>query len=424
MANQVQGFKIPPEQRQSALSLTAVWAGNMICLPALMVGGFLAVGLTIGQVFLALVLGFAVILVYMCLVGIQACDLGLPTVSLAESALGKTGSRFVISLLLGIACVGWFGVQAAVCGASFSAMLGGMTGVVIPQTASTLFWGIVMLLTAVFGYKAIKYLNYIVVPLLVLVLGYSAYAALFTGEGVKAIAAYVPAQNTGLLSGIVMVVGSFALGGVISGDYSRFARSRSDVVKSSIFGVLPVSILIMSLGAATAIASGQSDITQILVALGLPSMGLLVLVLATWSTNIVNAYSGGLAVSNLLGFDESKFKITTAIAGLLGTILGAAGLMAKFMTFLSVLSSFIPPVAGVMIAAYWIEGKGKPENFKSVEGVNWAGIIAFAVGAAVAYITANVIPFFAAPVNGIVVSIVLYLVLIKVIPAKALGGIS
>jgi cytosine permease len=421
MAGQGSGFKIPPEQRQSALSLTAVWAGNMICLPALMVGGFLAAGLTFGQVFLALVLGFAVILVYMCLIGMQAEDLGLPTVSLAEGALGIAGARFVISLLIGIACVGWFGVQAAVCGSSFSAMLGNITGFVIPKTISTFFWGIVMLLTAVFGYKAIKYLNYIVVPLLVLVLGYSAYAALFKGEGAKAIAAYTPAQNTGLLSGIVIVVGSFALGGVIAGDYSRFAKSRADVVKSSIFGVLPVSLLIMSLGAATAIASGQYDITQILVTLGLPSLGLLVLVLATWSTNIINAYSGGIAVSNLLGFDESKFKITTAIAGLLGTILGAAGLMEKFSAFLSVLSSFIPPVAGVMIAAYWIVGQGRPGNFKSVKGVNISGVIAFALGAAVAYITANVIPFFAAPVNGIVVSIIAYIILIKVIPAKT-GG--
>jgi cytosine permease len=65
----------------------------MICLPALMVGGFLAAGLTFGQVFLALVLGFAIILVYMCLIGMQAEDLGLPTVSLAENALGIAGSR-------------------------------------------------------------------------------------------------------------------------------------------------------------------------------------------------------------------------------------------------------------------------------------------------------------------------------------------
>ena len=54
-------------------------------------------------------------------------------------------------------------------------------------------------------------------------------------------------------------------------------------------------------------------------------VGLIALVLATWTTNVTNAYSGGLALSNLLGFDESRFKITTGVAGGIGT-LGAIGL--------------------------------------------------------------------------------------------------
>mgnify|MGYP003623626999 CR=1 FL=1 len=82
-------------------------------------------------------------------------------------------------------------------------------------------------------------------------------------------------------------------------------------------------------------------------------------------------------------------------------------------------SSFIPPVAGVIIAGYWIIGKGKPENFHSLPGVNPAGVIAFVLGAAVAWVTANVLPFFSGPINGIVVSLVAYVVLNKLMPAKA-----
>ena len=57
--------------------------------------------------------------------------------------------------------------------------------------------------------------------------------------------------------------------------------------------------------------------------------------LATWTTNVTNAYSGGLALSNLLGFDESRFKITTGIAGGIGTLLAAFGLLNAFQGFLS-----------------------------------------------------------------------------------------
>ena len=36
------GFKIDESQRQSWLSIAAVWAGGMICVPCLMIGGVLA----------------------------------------------------------------------------------------------------------------------------------------------------------------------------------------------------------------------------------------------------------------------------------------------------------------------------------------------------------------------------------------------
>ena len=92
--------------------------------------------------------------------------------------------------------------------------------------------------------------------------------------------------------------------------------------------------------------------------------------LATWTTNVTNAYSGGLALSNLLGFDESKFKVTTGISGAIGTLLAAFGLLNAFQGFLSLMSALIPPLAGVIIAAYWITGRGKKENFSFKEGVS------------------------------------------------------
>ena len=55
-------------------------------------------------------------------------------------------------------------------------------------------------------------------------------------------------------------------------------------------------------------------------------------------------------ISNLLGFDESKFKITTGIAGACGTLLAALGLLNAFQGFLSLMSGLIPSLAGVIIA--------------------------------------------------------------------------
>ena len=135
----------------------------------------------------------------------------------------------------------------------------------------------------------------------------------------------------GMVFGISMVVASFALGGVISADYCRFAKSRGDVVKSSLVGVIPAGLFMLLTGALMSIVTGQYDISAILASLGVPFVGLIALVLATWTTNVTNAYSGGLALSNLLGFDESRFKITTGVAGGIGTLLAAFGLLNAFL---------------------------------------------------------------------------------------------
>jgi cytosine permease len=297
-------------------------------------------------------------------------------------------------------------------------MIAQMTGLVIPNFISTLVWGAVMLLTAAFGYKAVKYLNYIAIPVLLIVLVWALFAAIFQNNGLAVLGAHKPATPMSFVSGVNLAVATFAVGGVISADFSRYAKNRGDVIKSTVLGVLPSGLVVLFIGAVCSVVAGQYDISQVFSALGLPAIGLIGLILATWTTNVTNAYSGGIAVSNVLGFGEDKFKITTVIAGGLGTILGAIGIMDKFQGFLGIITSFVPPVAGVIIAAYWIVGKGKRENFTATNGVNVAGILAFVIGAVIAYITANVAPFFIAPINGIVVSMVAYIVLIKLIPAK------
>ena len=73
-----------------------------------------------------------------------------------------------------------------------------------------------------------------------------------------------------MVFGISMVVASFALGGVISADYCRFAKSRADVVKSSILGVIPAGLFMLLTGALMSIVTGQYDISAILASLGVP----------------------------------------------------------------------------------------------------------------------------------------------------------
>lgn len=197
------------------------------------------------------------------------------------------------------------------------------------------------------------------------------------------------------------------------------------MVKSSVLGVLPAGLVVLMLGGILAICTGSYDISTFLSTAGLPLIGLIALILATWTTNVSNAYSGGLALSVLLGQDEKKSQVTTAVSGAIGTVLAAVGILNSIQGFLSLLSAIVPALMGVMIADYWILDKGKIENFQIRKGFYAPGIIAFAAGALIACMTGGTfatipalafldIPFFIGSINGIVVSLVLYVILAKV----------
>ena len=422
-------FEIKAEERQSWGSITMVWIGAMICVPALMIGGMIGAGLPLFESALAIIIGYVLVCVFMSFMGMHACDTGLPTAVMAGSALGEKGAKYIISTILAISCIGWFGIQAAVCGSSFSSMIAGMTGLNIPVWLSSVVWGIIMLLTACFRFSGLKWLNRIAVPLLGAVLAYALIYNIVSGNG-AALVGYQPAAPIGFVTGISLTVGSFVVAAAISGDYCRFAKSRKDVVKSSVLGVLPAGLVVLMLGAILAICTGSYDISVFLSTAGLPLIGLVALILATWTTNVSNAYSGGLSLSVLLGQDEKKSQMTTAIAGIIGTILAAVGILNSIQGFLSLLSAIVPALMGVLIADYWIIGQGKVENFKIRDGFYAPGVIAFIIGALVACITGGTfatipflsflnLPFFIGPINGIVVSLIAYALIEKAAAKKA-----
>lgn len=404
--------EIPKSERKSWFSIALIWAGAMICVPTLMVGGSLVSGLPLGQAILAGIVGYTIVVAYMVFQGMQGADLGRPTVVCASSTFGQIGSRIVISFVLGVAVIGWFGVQCGVTGAAFSAILGSM-GVSFPVWLGSLIWGIIMLTTAIIGYKALAYLNYIAVPALIIIVVFGVIAAI-NNFGIETLASLQPAQPFSFLQGVVIAVGGFAVGGVIAADYSRYAKNRKGSATSSIVGVWPMGILLLVGGALMSAVAGTHDMSEVLMKLGLPVIGLVVLILATWTTNTVNAYSGGLALTNMFNLKDNKRALTTAIAGGLGTLLAVIGILNFFIPFLMILTAGITPIAGVMIADYWIRKRGKKDNWEPVKGIKWTAIAAWLAGGLVGYF----VKWGIAPINAIVVSLVLYLILDSIFGSK------
>lgn len=408
--------RVEAHERQSWTSIAFIWIGTMICIPMLMVGGIFSTAMTLGNIALAAFLGFAICCIIMVLTGMQGTDLGLPCTMCATKAFGDRGASLLMSVVIFIAQLGWFGVQTATCATAFNTLLQ-YWGVAFPFWISCVIWGAVMLVTAVYGFKFMKILNYIAVPALLIMCGYGAIFAI-NMAGFDNLSSYVPAATMPLSMGISIVIGLFAVGTVINADYSRYAKKRGDTVKATVIGVLPAAVIMILIGAVMALAAGNYDITAVFASLGLPVVSMLVLILATWTTNTGNAYTAGLAAMKIFSFKDERRPLVTLVCGGIGTLVAIAGLASVLESFISILSSLVPPIAGVMIADYWIIGRGKPENWHPVRGFNWNGIVSWAAGATVSLFFS----FFSPALDGIAVCCVVYLILNALFGKTAMAG--
>lgn len=413
--------RIPEAMRQSWTSIAFIWIGTMICIPMLMVGGLLAGMMTLSGIIIAAAVGFAICAIIMVFGGMQGTDLGVPSAMCATKAFGDRGSSFVTSLVVFIAQLGWFGVQTATCAVAFSALMSYVGVANFPFWLSCVIWGIVMLFTAVYGFKFMKILNYIAVPALLIMCVYGIIYSINTA-GWDAIAGFIPpAESTmPMAAAISMVIGLFAVGTVINADFTRYARNRKATAMATLLGVIPAAVVMIFAGSVMARATQQYDISLIFADLGVPVIGMLVLILATWTTNTSNAYTAALAAMKVFSLKDSKRPIVTMICGAIGIIIAIAGLADALTAFITILGALVPPVAGVVLADYWIVGRGKASNWHPVRGVNWCGIIAWVAGSVVALFFS----FFSAALDGIIVSCVVYFILYTLLKNTKLAGLG
>ena len=410
--------RVAPEQRQSWYSIAFIWVGTMICIPMLMVGGMLSTSMTFADVILACFLGFAICSLLMILVGMQGTDLGLPSSMCGTKAFGDRGSSYLLSLSIFVGQMGWFGIQTATCASAFVTLMN-YWNIAFPFWLSCLIWGGIMLVTAVYGFKWMKWLNYIAVPALVVMCLYGMIHAI-TVTGWENIVAVTPDPNNtmGMAPAVSTVIGLFAVAATTNPDYTRYAKSRGATVMATALGVIPAAILMFMVGAVMSLSAGTYDITTVFASMGLPVLSMLVLILATWTTNTGNAYTSGLAAMKVFDLKDERRPLVTMLCGAAGTIMAMAGLANAMQGFINIISAMVPPIMGVVIADYWILGRGDPTRWHPVRGFNWCGVIAWACGCIVALF----FTFFSAALDAVIVSLVVYCILYPLLGKGTMGG--
>lgn len=396
---------IPKDERKDWISLAFVQAGICVCVPAFLLGALLAEAMPIWPAIISGSLGYLIVVIGMIATGRMGCDLGVASCTCCKAGFGKKGARFIVSTIFAVNMIGWFGIQNGVCGEAFTNSVLSMTGFEIPVVVSNTVWGAIMLLTAVFGVHALEKLDKISIPLLMIIMCYGTYLA-FKIYGTGSLSSSDTVQTMSFMSGVALSFNFTAVGIITAADYTRFQRSRKDTVKSVLYGVFPMGVITLVMGILLTKISGEYDISMVLINVGLPLLGIIALVISTWTTNSTNAYSAGLNIVMALNLNDKKRREATLISGIVGILGHIEGV-------LSLLSYVVCPIGGVILADYWVVGKGKAKNFNPIDGVNWAGVISWAIGAIVAYFVIKV------EFAGIIAGFIVYLILERFMPSTS-----
>jgi len=406
---------IPPERRTwGTYNYAALWIAMSVNIPTyLMASAMIAGGMDWKQALFTVFLGNIIVLIPMLLNAHAGAEYGIPFPVFARSSFGVLGANVPAVLRALVAC-GWFGIQTWIGGEAINTLLAAIiSGWSHPWLCFFLFW-LLNLAVILRGISTIRFLQGITAPAL-LILGIAMLGWAYTKAGGfgpmlsapskfrtfdEFFAFFIPS-----LTGVVAFWATVALN---IPDFTRYAKGQREQMVGQALG-LPTTMTFYSfigiaVTSATVIVFGQAiwDPVIVLSRLGNPIavvIAMVALLLATLNVNVAaNVVSPANDFSNLYPRRVS-FKVGGLITCVIGLLMQPWRWLESHgsyvMGWLVGYSSFLGPIAGVMIADYFIIRKrviitddlfkrGGIYEFSS--GFNWRAIAALAAGILVALI--------------------------------------
>lgn len=399
-------------------NIAALWIGMGVCIPTYMLAsGLIAGGMNWWQALMTIGLGNIIVLIPMVLNAHAGTKYGIPFPVLARASFGTTGSN-VPALLRAIVACGWFGIQAWIGGQAFNSLI-----IIIlpgwavfswgPAIGFLLFWGMNVFFI-VRGIESIKFLESYGAPFLLLV-GFGLLIwAYVNGGGFGPIldqpSKFVTAGEFWkfFIPSLTGMVGFWATLSLNIPDFTRYAKSQKSQMIGQAIGLPPSMIIFSFIGiavtSATVLIFGEAiwDPVTLLSKFEHPfvvAIALVSLILATLTTNIAaNVVSPANDFANL-----SPKHITFVKGGLITAVMGILMMPWKLLSDYSAYifgwlvgySSFLGPIAGILIADYFIIRKQKLSviDLYSIKGIytykngfNLKAVYALVAGVVVALI--------------------------------------
>jgi NCS1 family nucleobase:cation symporter-1 len=437
---------IPLERRTwGTYNYAALWVAMSVNIPTYMLAsGMIAGGMNWKQAIFTVFLGNVIVLIPMLLNAHAGARYGIPFPVFARSSFGVLGANIPAVLRALVAC-GWFGIQTWIGGEAINTLLAALMPTWNhPWLCFFLFW-LLNLAVILRGIDTIRSLQGIAAPVL-LILGLAMLAWAYQKAGGfgpmlstpskfhtfgEFFAFFIPS-----LTGVVAFWATVALN---IPDFTRYAKGQREQVLGQALGLPTTMTLYSFIGvavtSATVVVFGAAiwDPVVVLSRLGNPIavvVAMIALLIATLNVNVAaNVVSPANDFSNLYP-RRISFKMGGVITCLLGIAMQPWKLMSNYGSYivgwLVGYSSFLGPIAGVMIADYYVVRKkiiltedlyDRHTFYEFTGGFNWKAIGALAAGIVVALagleVKALSILYHYAWFVGFGVSFVLYLALMR-----------
>lgn len=385
---------VPLNRRQHWTTPAIIFGGLEFTIPVIMVGAAIVGSFGMFEILWILVIALILQWTGNSIIGFIGAKTGRSSSVIARSSFGVYQARFIIGLMIFVVSMGWWAIQTAVAGEAISAMLG------IDYHTQWFAWagvtvviGLLFAIPAIIGYSSMKWTDYLAVPagLLLIIAG---IVLSLQHTGFEKIISWHPEASMTFTAAISLVIGANVTQWLIAADYTRYARPKKKDNILIPLGIVVIGFPLFLVGAVMSVGVGEPDIVNVMVGLGFPFWGFLILWLATWTSQLVNNYSMGLAFSNLLNVNSGKGRaLLTLIGTLIAIVLALAGILDYFEAFLNFSAIIYSAGAGVVMADFFFVRK---QQWANNQGWNWmatiAIVLAVAVGGYTQYINRMGIP--------------------------------
>lgn len=202
--------RVPRDQRLGFWTMLLQWLAQSGSISQFTLGATIGVGMTFGNAFLAFTLGAVILEVVIFAIGLAGMREGLATPMLTRwIGFGRNGSALV-SFVIAVSLVGWFGVQNTIFGNSVSALVGG------PSWMWCVAAGLAITVLVIFGFRYMALFAKIVTPLFFALVAWSVTNALMDHSIGDLISSPAPGQTIPLAVAATAIAGGYMTGAIVS----------------------------------------------------------------------------------------------------------------------------------------------------------------------------------------------------------------